>query len=90
MSTLSLADLGSKMRLELGLDASTDCTTSTIHQLARVDKSVVAIIPIIDLAGPVSRKSPIDDSPGAAWLRTGLHRLRLPKRDLQSSITPVI
>jgi hypothetical protein len=34
-------------------------------------------LPVVEIA---RRKAPENDPPGAAWLRTGLHRLRVPRR----------
>lgn len=75
MSTLSLADLGPKMRRELGLDASCSCNDARQTMPA----AVVATIPCVETVGPSTPESSPDDAPGAAWLRTGLHRLRIPR-----------
>ena len=71
MSTLSLADLGPNMRRELGLEALCKCAEGVAW---------VAVIPIIETVsrqqpGPVNR-----ELPGAAWLKTGLHRHAPSKR----------
>lgn len=73
MSTLSLDDLGPKMRRELGLESPRRCTGG-IACLA----TIVVTIPVIETAGPATREPEPDDIPGAAWLRNGLHRLRVP------------
>jgi len=70
MSTLSLEDLGPKMRRELGLEAWCPCGGMT--------KGSVASIPVIEAGPPRASKPAREDQPGAAWLRTGLHRLRIP------------
>jgi len=70
MSTLSLEDLGPKMRRELGLEAPCRC--------AGRKTNFVATIPVIEAGPPRASMSASENPPGAAWLRTGLHRLRIP------------
>ena len=70
MSTLSLEDLGPKMRRELGLEAPCRC--------AGRKTNFVATIPVIEAGSRRAFRSASNDPPGAAWLRTGLHRLRIP------------
>ncbi|MGK7295859.1 MAG: hypothetical protein ACNS61_08545 [Candidatus Wenzhouxiangella sp. M2_3B_020] len=69
MTTLSLADLDTRTLRRLGLDAP--CT----H--IRSGGPTFAVIPVvqIDGAGAPDRST---DEPGGTWLRTGLHRLRVP------------
>lgn len=74
MSTLSLADLGPKMRHALGLENS--CKHAGFR--SECVATVVVTIPVIETAGPATPKPGPTDTPGAAWLRTGLHRLRVP------------
>ena len=70
MSTLSLDDLGPKMRRELGLDTPCVCM--------RVERGFVASIPGMEVSKRTACGSAGSDLPGAIWLRTGLHRLRIP------------
>jgi len=72
MSTLSLADLGPKTRRALGLEITCNCESSL--------GDFVASIPVIavEVARPRAPESPDRDLPGAVWLKTGLHRLRIP------------
>ncbi len=76
MSTLALEDLGPNMRRALGLEARYRC--------AGMKTGVVATIPVIEASPPGASRSASDDPPGAAWLRTGLHRLRVPPGLAQS------
>jgi len=71
MSTLSLEDLGPEMRRNLGLEPSCRCAGSTT--------AFVASIPVVEARKPGAPESVTSDPPGAAWLRTGLHRLRVPR-----------
>jgi hypothetical protein len=79
MSTLSLADLGPKMRRELGLETLCNCACS--------NTGMVASIPVIEASRSQVSEPAGDDPRGTAWLKTGLHRLRIPA--LQSPATAV-
>lgn len=70
MSTLSLADLGPKMRRELGLHAPCACTGSSSRFVAKIPVVEVGRRPAGNLAG--------NELPGECWMKTGLHRLRIP------------
>ena len=80
MSTLSLEDLGPKMRRELGLEASCHCSSTNLHP--------VALIPVVEVLGPPKHESCALDGPGAAWLRNGLHRLRVPQHNPRGQPLP--
>ena len=69
MSTLSLADLGSKTRRTLGLEAMCHCAEAVAW---------VAVIPVIETVLRPEPNPANRELPGAAWLDTGLHRLRVP------------
>jgi hypothetical protein len=70
MSTLSLEDFDTRMRRALGLEARCNCAcTRTPFR---------AILPVIETCGPTPTPENTENLPGAAWLRTGLHRLRVP------------
>jgi len=76
MSTLSLEDLGPNMRRELGLEASCHC--------ANTGHARVASIPVLEMVLETDSNSPeretrSAENPGAAWLRTGLHLVRIPR-----------
>ena len=70
MSTLSLADLGPKMRRQLGLDTPCVCP--------RMERGYVASIPVMEVNKRSACDSAESELPGATWLRSGLHRLRIP------------
>ena len=74
MSTLSLEDLGAKMRRQLGLEVSCHYRNAGL--------APVALIPVVEVTGPPKREIYSSDGPGAAWLRNGLHRLRVPQHSL--------
>ena len=76
MSTLSLEDLGPKLRRELGLEASCHCSSTNLHP--------VALIPVVEVLGPPKLEICTFDGPGAAWLRNGLHHLRVPPQSPRS------
>lgn len=75
MSTLSLADLGPRMRRRLGLAPTCPCIARLQH---------VASIPVIETAGRTDVAAVGGETPGAAWLRTGLHRLRAPRSAIKT------
>ncbi|MFO7762309.1 MAG: hypothetical protein R6V61_01085 [Wenzhouxiangellaceae bacterium] len=79
MSTLSLADLGPRMRRELGFEAPCRC--------ARSSTGCVATIPVIETGSRAEPKPPDSELPGAAWLSTGLHRLRIPRKQARLAAT---
>lgn len=70
MSTLSLADLGPKIRRKLGLYTPCVCK--------RMERGFVASIPVMEVSKRTACGSAGSDLPGWIWLRTGLHRLRIP------------
>ncbi|MBS3822573.1 MAG: hypothetical protein KGY53_01600 [Wenzhouxiangellaceae bacterium] len=79
MSTLSLADLGPRMQHELGFEPPCRC--------ARSNTGCVATIPVIE-TGSLSEAKPLNSElPGAAWLSTGLHRLRIPRKQARLAAT---
>lgn len=69
MSTLSLADLGANTRRALGLEALCNCAQGVAR---------VAVIPVIEVASRPEPEAANRELPGAAWLNTGLHQLRVP------------
>lgn len=70
MSTLSLDDLDTRTRRVLGLGVACNCAcTRSLYP---------AIIPVVETCGPTPTSTTPGNRPGAAWLRTGLHRLRVP------------
>lgn len=79
MSTLSLADLGPRMQHELGFETPCLCAGSNIGCAAR--------IPVIETGRCTEVKAPDGDPPGAAWLNTGLHRLRVPGKQSHCAAT---
>ena len=80
MSTLSLEDLGPKMRRELGLEGSCHCSSTSLVR--------VALIPVVEVIGPLKHEICATNGPGAAWLRNGLHRLRVPQHSPRSHALP--
>jgi len=70
MSTLSLEDLGPKMRRELGLEAACACARCRSGPALRL-----LVVETVKSAPPEPAEGGL---PGAAWLETGLHRLRVP------------
>jgi len=80
MSTLSLEDLGPNMRRELGLEASCHCANTGHARVA----SIPVLGMVFETVVETDRESPerearSAESPGAAWLRTGLHLVRIPR-----------
>lgn len=75
MSTLSLDDLGPKMRRKLGLETPCNCACTRTNFLPS--------IPVVEIirSDPTGQRTRA--LPGAAWLRTGLHRLRVPPSEVQ-------
>lgn len=69
MSTLSLDDLGPKVRRSLGLESGCVC--------AGRRTGFVASIPVFETHGPAIDEPVIGALPGAAWIETGLHQLRV-------------
>jgi len=75
MSTLSLDDLDPKMRRELGLDASCRCRSER--------NRLSAVIRVVEIRSKEHRMEPKSGQPGADWIESGLHRLRVPRDDKQ-------
>lgn len=85
MSTLSLDDLGPRMRQALGLDRSCGQACNTFQRGGQV----VATIPVIEAVEPAVRARDHAGLPGETWLRTGLHRLRVPRPTAVSMQTTI-
>ena len=75
MSTLSLADFSPGTRRALGLGPPCEHPESCAR--ATFESRYVATIPVLVITNASKQKPGPADIPGAAWLRTGLHRLRV-------------
>ncbi len=85
MTTLSLADLDTKMRRQLGL--AEPCDRSRPRSPSTANPTVtLPVVKVSHTAAPCQRQP---QPPGAEWLKNGLHHLRIAavKRTSQGKTT---